>query len=208
MTVSRRDVPLALSASWIALATMVFAVTACTLQYTRVDLDPTTMPLSAYLRGPGGAWLRSAYYLMASALACLAWASHRATRPELRSGLASALFIAAAIALPIVAATMLYEQTPWENLARLLHGTAAQATFLCLIVGMLLVSIRWLRDERMQRHRYSGVVLAWLAFVQMWVLALWKSAPQGLAQKLLIVLIIAWLTWASAQVNRAAARRT
>jgi len=205
MTTSRRDTPLALSAGWIAIVTLAFALTAGVLQWTRTDLDPVAMPLSAYLRGPGGGWLRGAYYLMASSLACLAWSSRRATRRDLRSGLASVLFIVAALALPVVAMTVLYEYTPSENLARLLHGEAAQATFLCLVAGMLLVSTRWLRDQRMQRSRRVGVALAWLAFVQMWTLALWKGLPPGLTQKALIVLILGWLAWVVRQLWRRSA---
>lgn len=207
MTTSRRDTTLALSAGWIALAALTFAVTAGVLQWTRTDLDPVAMPLSAYLRGPGGSGLRGAYYLMASALACLAWSGPRATRRDLRSGLASILFVVAAATLPVVAITVLYEHTPSENLAHLLHGMAAQTTFLCLVVGMLLLSTRWLRDERMQRHRHTGIALAWLAFVQMWVLALWKGLPPGLTQKALIALILLWLAWAARQLWRASASR-
>lgn len=203
MSTSRRDTTLALCAGWIALAALAFAVAAGVLQWTRTDLDAVAMPLSAYLRGPGGSWLRSAYYLIASALACVAWAGHRATRGDLRSGLASILFVLAAANLPVVAVTVLYEHTPGENLAQLLHSLAAQTTFLCLVVGMLLLSTRWLRDERMQHHRRAGLALAWLAFVQMWVLALWKGLPPGLTQKALIALILLWLAWVARQLWRA-----
>lgn len=199
----RRNRALALSAGWIAFVVAAFALMAGVLQWTRTDLDPIAMPLSAYLRGAGGAWLRGAYYLMASALAVLAWASFRATHTTLRSGLASALFVVAALALPIVAVTVLYEHTPQEDLARLIHGEAAQTTFLCLVMGMLLLSSRWRRDGRMQSGGTTGVVLAWIAFAQMWVLALWKGLPPGLTQKTLIVLILLWLAWAARQLWRA-----
>ncbi|KLD64111.1 hypothetical protein Y882_08525 [Dyella japonica DSM 16301] len=186
-----------------AFVVFAFALTAGVLQVSRADLDPVAMPLSAYLRGAGGAWLRGAYYLMASALACLAWSSFRATRAPLRSALASALFLIAALALPVVAWTVLYEHTPSEDFARLVHGEAAQATFLCLVVAMLVLSTHWLRDPRMQSGRHLGVALAWLAFVQMWVLALWKGLPPGLTQKALIVLILLWLAWVARQLWRA-----
>ncbi|RDI98263.1 DUF998 domain-containing protein [Dyella solisilvae] len=179
-----------------------FAVTALTLQWTRSDLDPIAMPLSAYLRGPGGGWLRAAYYLMATALAGLAWASYGATSPPLRSGLASALFAIAAMALPLVAITVLYQGTPREALAALIHSLAAQTTFLCLAMGMLLLSSRWQRDPLMREGGFGGLLLAWLAFVQMWSLALARGLPQGLMQKLLIVLILLWLGWAARQLGR------
>lgn len=199
MTTTRRNRPLTLCTSWIAFVTLAFTLTAGVLQWTRTDLDPITMPLSAYLRGAGGGWLRGTYDLMASALACVAWVSYRVTHPRLRSRLASALFVIAALALPLVALTVLYEHTPQQDLARLIHGLAAQTTFLCLVMGMLLLSSRWVRDARMPYGRVPGLVLAWLAFVQMWVLALCKGLPPGLTQKALIALILLWLAWMARQ---------
>ncbi|RAO77864.1 DUF998 domain-containing protein [Dyella jiangningensis] len=194
---STRPAPLQrLSIALLYAAVVAFALTAGALQFTRTDLDPMAMPLSTYLRGPGGACLRGAYDLMAASLAVFAFAGYRATLRAQRSALASMLFMVAALALPVVAHTVLFENTAQENLARLLHGLAAQATFLCLVMGMLLWSSRWQREEGVRKRR-AGVVLAWLAFVQMWMLALWKGLPPGLMQKLLIVLILLWLGWAA-----------
>lgn len=196
-----RHAPLqCLSIALLCTAVTAFALTAGTLQIVRTDLDPAAMPLSAYLRGPGGFWLRGAYDLMAASLAVFALAGYRVMPRASRSALASSLFMIAALALPIVACTVLFEGTARENLARLVHGLAAQTTFLCLVMGMLLWSSRWRRQEGMRSR--AGVVLAWLAFVQMWVLALWKDLPPGLTQKLLIVLILLWLAWAARQLWR------
>jgi len=178
-----------------------FAVTALVLQVTRTDLNPFAMPLSAYLKGEGSVWLRAAYYLMACALAVLAWASYQVTRTDLRSGLARALFFFAALALPLVAVTELYMRGPNRDLARIIHDQAAETTFLCLTVGMMLLSSRWLRDARKRRDAYVGLILACLAFVQLLILAFWKVMPQGVTQKLLITLILLWLGWASRQLN-------
>ena len=190
-----------LSIALLCIAAIAFVLIAGALQFTRADLDPIAMPLSTYLRGPGGFWLRDAYDLMSASLAVFAFAGYRAMTPASRSALASVLFIIAALALPIAAYTVLFENTPQENLARLVHGLAAQTTFLCLVMGMLLWSSRWQRPDS-TRTRRAGVVLAWLAFVQMWVLALWKDLPPGLTQKLLIVLILLWLGWAAWQLRR------
>lgn len=46
------------------------------------------------------------------------------------------------------------------------------------------------------------MLLAWLAFAQMWLLALWPGAPPGLTQKVLIALILLWLGWAVLQLER------
>lgn len=192
---------LRLSARLLLIAVADFAVTSLVLQVTRTDLNPIAMPLSAYLKGEGSAWLRAAYYLMACALAVLAWASYQATRPDLRSGLVSALFFVAALALPVVAVTELYMRGPQGDLARIVHGQAAQTTFLCLTVGMMLLSSRWLRDPRMRGDAYVGLTVACMAFVQLLILAFSKVMPQGVTQKLLIALILLWLGWASQQMN-------
>lgn len=180
-------------------AVVAFAAIAMILQFTRADLDPIAMPLSAYLRGPGGAWLRGAYGFMALALAGFAYGGYRAMPVPSRSALAGALFLVAALALPVVACTVLFESTPSESLAQFVHGEAAQTTFLCLVMGMVLWSSRWRRAT----GRSLGLLLAWLAFVQMWVLALWKGLPPGATQKLLIVLILLWLAWAARQLASA-----
>jgi hypothetical protein len=72
------------SAILLLVAVVDFAVTALVLQVTRTDLNPIAMPLSAYLKGDGSAWLRAAYYLMACALAVLAWASYQGQCAVLR----------------------------------------------------------------------------------------------------------------------------
>jgi hypothetical protein len=191
-----------LATALLFVAVVNFVLTACVLQVMRTDLNPITLPLSAYLKGPGGIWLRCAYYLMALALAGLAWVSYQATRPDLRSVGASFLFVVAALALPIVAVTPVYEHGPQHDLARLIHLQTAQTTFLCLCVGMLMLSTRWRRDPRMQEGSGLGLLVAWLAFIQLWILAFAKLMPGGITQKILIALILFWLGWVTLQLHR------
>jgi hypothetical protein len=187
----------------------VFAVTVFTLvcggaQFMRPDLDPVAVPLSAYLSGPGGVYVRSAYYLMTLALLGFAWAGYQVTSSARRSLLAAMLFAVAGVALSPVAATVLFSGTPHENLAWLIHGLSAQTTFLCLSFGMLLLSTRWRGDLRLCHGNLPGIVLAWLATGVLWLQVLDHSLPRGLLQKLLIVLILLWLGWAARQLLRVA----
>ncbi|WP_114238466.1 DUF998 domain-containing protein [Dyella sp. C9] len=202
MPQDRYPLAMRIATALLFVAVVNFTLTACVLQVARTDLDPITLPLSAYLKGPWGAWLRSAYYVMALALAGLAWASYQATRADLRSGLASVLFFIAALALPIVAVTPVYEHGAQHDLARLIHLQTAQTTFLCLCVGMLALSMRWRRDPRLREGSGMGLVVACLAFIQLWVLALLKLMPTGITQKILISLILLWLGWATLQLHR------
>jgi len=177
-------------------------VLVCGAAQLRTDLDPLVTPLSAYLTGPGGEYVRAAYYLMALGLLGLAWASYFATSAAQRSALAAILFATAGIALAPVAITALFAHTPNEEAARFLHHIAALITFMCLCFGMPLLSMRWRRDPRL-RGGSAGVVLAWAAFVWLWVYVIYHGLPSGTMQKVLIVLILAWLGWTARQLLRA-----
>ena len=184
-------------------AVTVFAVVCGGAQYWRADLNPMAVPLSIYLTGPGGAYVRMAYYLMGLALVAFAVGSYRATTAPLRSALAMMLFAVPGLLLPVVAATELFKGTAQESLAALIHGLAAQATFLALSFGMLLLASRWRRDPRLGTSRRLGLSLAWLATAVLWLQTFVRTLPHGLMQKLLIVLLLLWLGWAARQLLRA-----
>jgi hypothetical protein len=184
-------------------AVALFAAICGGAQFWRTDLDPIAVPLSIYLTGPGGFYVRLVYDVMGVALVFFAVGSYRATAVPLRSALASTLFATAGCLLPVVAATELFKGTAYENLAALLHGVAAQATFLTLGFGSLLLSSRWRRDPHFSASRVAGAALAWLAFAVLWLQTLMRALPHGLMQKLLIVLILLWLGWAARQLLRA-----
>lgn len=188
-------------------AVLVFAAVCGAAQYWRTDLNPVAVPLSIYLTGPGGAYVRMTYYLMGVALFVFAIGAYRATLAPLRSELALVLFAAPGLLLPVVAMTELFKGTVHESLAALIHGLAAQSTFLALSFGMLLLSSRWRRDPRLGASRYLGLSLAWLATAVLWLQAFVPTLPHGLMQKLLIILILLWLGWAARQLLRAARPR-
>ncbi|RUL72209.1 DUF998 domain-containing protein [Dyella choica] len=184
------------------IAVIAFAAVCGAAQFWRTDLDPIAVPLSIYLTGPGGAYVRLTYYLMGVALIFFAVGAYRATTPPLRSILALALFALPGLLLPIVAATELFKGSAYENLAALIHGLSAQATFLMLSFGMLMLSSRWRRDPRLSASRLAGLLLAWLGTAVLWMQVFLPKLPHGLMQKLTIVLILLWLGWAARQLLR------
>ncbi|MGO4700195.1 DUF998 domain-containing protein [Dyella sp. 2RAB6] len=181
----------------------VFALVCGAAQFWRHDLDPIAIPLSLYLTGPGGEYVRLAYYLISMGLLGFALGGYRATSPRLRSRLASVLFAGAGLALPLVAITELFIDSPHENQARLIHGLAAQATFLWLSFGMLLSSARWRRDAVLGTGSMPGWIIAWAATIVLWLQVFLRDLPHGLMQKLTIGLILVWLVWAARHVRRA-----
>ena len=191
-------------AAFALLAVAVFVLVCASVQVIRNDLDPINAPLSFYLTGGFGAAVRLAYYVLSAGLIALAWAAFRATVTHRRSAAPALLFIAAGIALVPVAATAPFavDGAPHADFARFVHGVAAQATFLCVTVAMLLQSWHWWSDPSFSRCRGLRMVLAAAAFAALWVNALMRYWPRGLTQKVLIVLILAWLGWASWQAFR------
>jgi hypothetical protein len=200
-----RKLPTVRNAAYLmAIAVVAFTVVCTAAQFWRTDLNPIRIPLSTYLRGPGGVYVRSVYYFMAVALLGFAWAIYQATMRVRRSMLASLLFAGAGLILPIVAASELFSDTPYHVLAKIIHRSTTLATFLWLSFGMVLLSTRWLRDQRMKDGSRFGLILAWLATLVLWFQVIVSVFPSGLMEKLAIVLILIWLGWASRHLLRAA----
>jgi hypothetical protein len=203
MSALRNVVTIRRAAYLMAIAVLVFTGVCAAAQFWRTDLNFIRTPLSTYLRGPGGVYVRSVYYLMAAALLAFAWAVHEATLQTRRSLLASLLFAGAGLILPIVAESELFSDTPYHALAKIIHRSTTLATFLWLSFGMVLLSSRWLRDQRMKEGSRFGLVLAWLATFVLWFQVLVSIFPNGLMEKLAIALILIWLGWASRHLLRA-----
>jgi hypothetical protein len=200
----RRFITIRHAAYLMALAVIVFSGVCVAAQFWRTDLNFIRTPLSTYLRGPGGVYVRSVYYVMAIALLAFAWAIYQATARARRSLLASMLFAGAGLILPIVAASELFSDTPYRALAKIVHRSTTLATFLWLSFGMVLLSSRWLRDQRMKEGSRFGLMLAWLATFVLWFQVLVSVFPNGLMEKLAITLILIWLGWAARHLLRAA----
>lgn len=172
---------------------LAFAVAAIALQGLRADLDWRAAPLSLYLLGAHGLWLKAAYFMLAAALVGLGVAGYTGLARTARSGAPTLLFGSAGVALAVVAVAD--SRLPGQDvtLESRVHGIAAQAAFLCVTVAMLLQSWR-LRFDAAWRHRFApAFALAALAFVALWTHALWRDAPRGLTQKIVVLLVLAWL---------------
>ncbi|MDO1527826.1 DUF998 domain-containing protein [Fulvimonas sp. R45] len=176
---------------------LAFALAAVATQGLRPELDWLDAPLSFYLIGPWGPLLQAAYVAMAVALATLGGGYYRALPPGARSAAPWLLFVAAGVALAVTA--LAHSNLPGRapTLEGFVHGTAAQASFLCVTVAMLLQSWRLRLEARWQARFRSAFALALACFAGLWVDALWKGMPRGLEQKLLIALIVLWL-WRAA----------
>lgn len=181
---------------------LAFAAVCTAEQCLRSDLNWQDAPLSFYLIGPGGHWVQAVYFLLSAALVLLGAGFYGALQREARSAAPLLLFTCAAIALFVTALAHTNVPQHAPTLEGFVHGAAAQAAFLCVTVAMLLQSWRLRSDARWRPYFRTAFVLALLCFVALWVDALWHTPPRGLAQKVVIVLILCWLLRAAWWLRR------
>lgn len=189
-----------------------FLALVAALQVLRGDLSWVDAQLSRYLHGPYGLGLRTAYCLMAMAIALMAPALQRTLQPWARSNTVLGLFWCAALGLAGVAIgdSWLPELAP--DAAPMLHLLSAQTAFLCVIAALLLQSWQFRRDPAWRPRSGPAFALGLLAFAVLAWNAGMHGAPRGLSQKLAIGLIVGWLvmvgTWLGQWRPAGAARWT
>ena len=196
------------TAARIALASFTaFALCAIAVHFLRPDLDGYATPLSFYLVGAYGAWLKAAYVALATGTAALALGLYRALEPAARSAAPLALFALAAAG--IVATAFADTDLPRGDATfeGYVHGNAARTAFLGITGAMLLQSWRFRIDARWRARFVPAFGVASLAFVLLWVHTLWRGSPRGLGQKVVVALVVAWLVLAAAWLVRSARNR-
>ncbi|WP_425479897.1 DUF998 domain-containing protein [Xanthomonas maliensis] len=197
------------SALWVGIG---FLLLVLVLQVVRTDLDWVQSQLSAYLHGAYGLLLRTAYCLLALAIAWLASGLQAALAPPVRSATVVGLFWMAGVGLSAVAIGDSWMPQLAPAAAPMVHQLAAQTAFLCVIAAVLLQSCYFHRDPRWRRHARAAICLGVLAFGALLLHATTQALPRGLGQKIAIVLIVAWLTragaWLAAAERRAVCATT
>jgi hypothetical protein len=181
---------------------LVFMVVCTAVQFLRTDLDWARTPLSFYLVDGYGGWVRAAYGLLSVALGLIGIGYYRALTPQARSGVAAALFVLAGLALAVTALAETQRPRQALTLEGMVHAVAAPLAFLFVTSAMLLQS--WcLRGDAQWRARFApAFILAVASFAALWGHALWRTAPRGLTQKVVIVVILVWLALAATWLRR------
>ncbi|WAW94151.1 DUF998 domain-containing protein [Xanthomonas citri pv. malvacearum] len=185
-----------------AIAGMVFIGLVLVLQWLRRDLWWVDAQLSAYLHGPYGLLLRTAYCLLAASMAWLARGLYAALAPAARSRTVLGLFWMAAVGLCMVSIGDSWMPELAPEAAAMVHVLSADTTFLCVIAAVLLQSWYFRRDVRWRAHFPSAFLLGWAAFAVLLFHVTVTSAPLGISQKIAIVLIVVWMVRAGTVLAR------
>ena len=170
-----------------------FVLAAVALHLLRPDLDPVAHQMSLYLIGPWGPLLQAAYVALAVAMVGLAWGLYRAAPAPARSAAPLLAFALAAISLATTAYAWMDMPGVDRTLEGLVHGISAQAAFLFATTGLVLQALRLRRDPAWRAQARWLLPWALACFAAVWVLAMWRDLPRGLAQKAVIAMITGWL---------------
>ncbi|MCC8536879.1 DUF998 domain-containing protein [Xanthomonas axonopodis pv. poinsettiicola] len=180
------------------------------LQWLRGDLRWIDAQLSAYLHGAYGLLLRTAYCLLAAAMAWLALGLYAALQPAARSRTVLGLFWLAALGLCAVSIGDSWMPELAPDAAKMVHVLSADATFLCVIAAVLLQSWYFRRDRAWRQHFASACGVGCAAFAALLFHVSVSTAPLGISQKTAIVLIVLWMVrvglWLARLVRSGAAR--
>lgn len=183
-------------------AVVAFLLTCVVLQWLRTDLDWRQDPLSAYLKGPYGGWLRMAYYGLSMALILLGAGLYRALQPPARSALPALLLTIAGVALAITAISETDLPRLDHDQENVLHRIAAMITFLSVTLAMVLQSWRFHYDAIWRARVTLALPLAVATFLALWFYAYGHGMTEALRQKTVISMILLWLGFAASWLRQ------
>ncbi|RXR06598.1 DUF998 domain-containing protein [Pseudoxanthomonas composti] len=178
-----------------------FVLASLALHALRPELDPVRSQMSLYLIGKGGHLLQAAYCGLSVGMVALALGLYRALAPAARSAAPLLLFALAGLSLTVTAFAWMDMPGVDRTVEGLIHGVSAQAAFLFATTGAILQALRFGHDPAWRGHRRWALPWALACFGAVWVLALWREAPRGLAQKAVIGLILGWMAVAAWQLR-------
>jgi hypothetical protein len=170
-----------------------FVLAAAALHALRPDLDAIDSQMSLYLIGAWGPLLQSAYAALGVAMIGLAVGLYRSMPPYARSAAPGLLFVLAGISLTVTAYAWTDMPGVDASLEGLVHGVSAHGAFLFATTAIVLQALRFRLDPAWRRHVRWLLPWAVACFAAIWVLALWRDAPRGLTQKVVIAMIVGWL---------------
>lgn len=170
-----------------------FVTAAVLLHVLRPDLDVVHSQMSLYLIGAWGPLLQSAYAGLSLSMIGLSIAVYRSMVPAARSIAPVLMCVLAGICLTVTAYAWMDLPGVDASLEGLVHGITAQGAFLFATTGLVLQAMRFRLDPHWRQHARWLLPWAIACFAAVWVLALWRELPRGLAQKAVIAMIVGWL---------------
>jgi hypothetical protein len=199
-TITSTDLRTLRQASWAAPVAVAgaayFALAVAALHFLRPDLDPVSRMTSEYANGPYGFVMTSAFFSMVLASAALTVALYRGA-PRHALSLTGLVFLGMwAVGVTVA---MIFPIDPGGmpvTLAGTIHQTAGPPTFLCVTMGVALISWRLGRDEQWRPLRSALLTLALVVAVGFAATAYTFFTGveiAGLMQRIVLAAVVTWI---------------
>ena len=199
-TITSTDLRTLRQASWAAPAAIAgaayFALAVAALHFLKPDLDPVSRMTSEYANGPYGFVMTSAFFSMVLASAALIVALYRGA-PRHALSLTGLVFLGMwAVGVTVA---MIFPIDPGGvpvTLAGTIHQTAGPPTFLCVTMGVALISWRLGRDEQWRSLRSALLTLALVVAVGFAATAytfFTGVEAAGLMQRIVLAAVVTWI---------------
>lgn len=185
-----------------AVSLALFLLAGVALHPLRPDLDPVVSQMSLYLIGDWGWLLQLAYVALAIGMVVLGHGLRQAHVAHARSSAALTMFALAGLSLVTTAYAWMDLPGVDDSLEGFVHVVSAQGAFLFATTGLVLQALNFRRDPAWRSAARWALPWALACFAAIWVLALWRELPRGLAQKVVIAMIVGWMACALGMLAR------
>jgi hypothetical protein len=192
------------AASVVLVGSTYFALIIAVLHFLRPDLNPISLPTSRYAIGPYGFLMTTAFLGMSVASFALVVGLYQGVAQLARSR--TGLVLLGVWALGVLIAMIFpmdIEGAP-QTLAGTIHQTTGPLAFLCMSVGVTLVSWRFKQDDKWRPFHRTALLLSLLTvagFIATFLSFVAQSEFLGLTQRITLALLVTWMLLAAVRLR-------
>lgn len=184
-----------------------FALIIVALHFLRPDYDPIALPTSFYAVGPYAFLMTSAFFSMSLASFALVIGLYLGTTRQARSRAGLGLLTIWAVGVLIAMTFPIGLPGAGPTIPGTIHRINGPLVFFCVTIGAILVSWRFKQDENWSSLHRVALVLSLVmlaAFIGTAVGAATESGLAGLAQRIDLAALVAWMLLVAARLRRVA----
>jgi hypothetical protein len=174
---------------------IIFAILIIILHFLRPDLDPLQRPTSEYAVGNYGYLMTVAFFCMSMASFALVMSLNKTMHGRAKSGIGLVLLTIWAFAVLIAMLFPIDPEGALPTTTGKIHKTNGPVGFLCLALGVLLVSSRFKHDENMRSLHPITIILSLLMlliFLSVGLSFRMELGFIGLLQRIYLIIVIIW----------------
>lgn len=200
MTTSRRPTGTSLAA--ILLAALCVAAVAA-LHLLRTDLDPVGQVMSEYANGPFGVVMTLAFYALGLACLALGWRLRSALTGSAAARVLPWLLALAGAGLLLAGVFEVERPDVADSIGEAIHSLSSVAAFVLLVAAMAVLAVACRRDPSWRSFSATAVALAATGVIAAAASPAADLTPfAGVAQRLLGLVVVAWLLLVARRIRR------